>query len=189
MPITKINSLVEFMHQSPNVDDLQQWFKNNGIKYNHFDDHSGSKFYPDQVRINNCKKSSITTLLPIPDNIQHFLHDINAKVPENKLMTQNDVSKIIHDYIRVNDLFKPGNDKIIIPMNLTPSKTKTQKVFDLASAHRQIGDILYRRVKQPVSHKSHSSRNSTSSSHSVSVRNSQNSRDSRYNQNARNRGP
>ena len=115
MPITKINSLVEFMHQSPNVDDLQQWFKNNGIMYNHFDDHSGSKFYPDQVRINNCKKSSITTLLPIPDNIQHFLHDINAKVPENKLMSQNDVSKLIHDYIRVNDLFKPGNDKIIIP--------------------------------------------------------------------------
>jgi len=115
MPITKINSLVEFMHQSPNVDDLQQWFKNNGIKYNHFDDHTGSKFYPDQIRINNCKKSSITTLLPIPDNIQHFFHDINAKVPENKLMSQNDVYKIIHDYIRVNDLFKPGNDKIIIP--------------------------------------------------------------------------
>ena len=115
MPITKINSLVEFMHQSPNVDDLQQWFRNNGIMYNHFDDHSGSKFYPDQVRINNCKKSSITTLIPIPDNIQHFLHDINASVPENKLMSQNDVCKVIHNYIRVNDLFKPGNDKIIIP--------------------------------------------------------------------------
>ena len=104
--------------------------------------------------------------------------------------------KLIPDVSQMNERFKPTyarmpklDDKIIIPMNLTPSKTKTQKVFDLASAHRQIGDILYRRVKQPVSHKSHSSRNSTSSSHSVSVRNSQNSRDSRYNQNARNRGP
>jgi hypothetical protein len=115
MPITKINSLVEFMHQSPNVDDLQKWFKNNGIKYNHFDDHSGSKFYPDQVRINTCTKTSITTLLPIPDTILHFLHTINAYIPENKLMAQNDISKLIHDYIKINDLFKPGNDKIIIP--------------------------------------------------------------------------
>lgn len=85
------------------------------------------------------------------------------------------------------ETFKPSYawDTIIKPVNILNPKsnieptvnTNTQKVFDLASTHRQIGDILYHRAK-PVTHKSNAS-----SSHSVSARNS------RYSQNSRNRGP
>jgi len=103
---------------------------------------------------------------------------------KNGMREQPNVPRIVETFkpLYAWDKIKPVN--IIDPKsNIEPiANTNTQKVFDLSSTHRQIGDILYHRTKPP-----HKSR--VSSSHSVSARNSrysQNSRNSRYSQNSRN---
>jgi hypothetical protein len=145
IPRDKLLELINLTRQFTKINDneinlIDHWCKMNHIIYNlnHiFDNHSINGVpQPKQISIN---------IISMTPNVENFLNEIKATIPDDNIIYQSEFTTLIHDYIKVNNLYNSDaktqfvpDDKLCKLFHLESNKD----VIGIETLDQLIGDVL-----------------------------------------------
>ena len=136
IPRDKLIALINLSRQFISINDneinlIDYWCKTNHIKY----DLTQNKVETNSIKCvthRNHNQDGVN-IISITNNVENFLNDIKATIPDDNIIYQSEFTTLIHDYINTNNLYN------------TDSKTqfyadaKLRKLFHLGDEQILIG--------------------------------------------------
>lgn len=151
IPRDKLIALINFSRQFISIRDneinlIDNWCKMNNIKYNpiptnQIDIHSikgVSERKKDNTSPDNYNIVSMT------NNVENFLNEIKATIPDDNIIYQREFTALIHDYININNLYTSNSNTQFIPDNKLSKLfcLKDNNVIGIETLNEMINNML-----------------------------------------------
>ena len=135
IPRDKLIALINISRQFMTINDneitlIDYWCKTNHIKYdltpqNQNDNHS--------IKCVPSRKQDCVNIISMTTNVENFLHQIKATIPDDNIIYQSEFTTLIHDYIKANNLYNTDSKTQFYP------DIKLRKLFHLGDEQILIG--------------------------------------------------
>jgi hypothetical protein len=137
IPRDKLIALINISRQFMTINDneinlIDYWCKTNHIKYDLTPQNKNDSNSTNCVTHRNSNQDGVN-IISMTTNVENFLHQIKATIPDDNIIYQSEFTTLIHDYLKANKLYN------------TDSKTqfyadaKLRKLFHLGDEQILIG--------------------------------------------------
>jgi chromatin remodeling complex protein RSC6 len=124
IPRDKLIELINLSRQFHSINDnvinlIDYWCKTNHIKYdlnpqNQNDSHS-IKGVPQRKQDGVNQYGVNMNIISMTTNVENFLNEIKATIPDDNIIYQNEFTRLVHDYININNLYSSDSKTQFFP--------------------------------------------------------------------------
>lgn len=135
IPRDKLIALINMTRQFITINEneinlIDYWCKTNHIKYDltpqNQNDNNSIKCVP-------SRKQDCVNIISMTTNVEIFLNEIKATIPDDNIIYQYEFTTLIHDYINTNNLYNTDSKTQFYP------DVKLRKLFHLGDEQILIG--------------------------------------------------
>jgi hypothetical protein len=139
IPRDKLIALINISRQFHSINDneinlIDYWCKTNHIKYDPTQNKAETNSIKGVTHRNNKNDNQDgVNIISITTNVENFLHQIKATIPDDNIIYQSEFTTLIHDYIKANNLYNTDSKTQFYP------DIKLRKLFHLGDEQILIG--------------------------------------------------
>jgi hypothetical protein len=151
IPRDKLIALINITRQFISINDneiniIDNWCTMNNIKYNPISLNQNDTHSINAVaeRKKDNKSPNNYNIISMNNNVENFLNDIKATIPDDNIIYQNEFTTLLHDYIKTNNLYTSDSKTQFIPDDkiLKLFCLKDNNVIGMETLNQLIRDVL-----------------------------------------------